>query len=492
LNRESGDIAVGTDKTIAMGLQILAVNATFTPQQINARASVRSTVATGSAEGRVLPARTDAGPQYTKASPVSFTAAFDVARLAPFAAFIDTAMLLEGELHARLQGSGTLGDPLVTGTIDGERLAAALPGEGIDLKGGVLKATLTQREVRIESFSIRGGDGVLTAQGTLARSGFDEASLDWRAEKFAALSRPDRRLIVSGKGNAALRSGKLAFTGALRADEGLFELATTTLPTLGDDVVIVGRQNPAAARRTAAAQPAEHRALRAAVDMTIDLGNNVHLQGRGLDAWLSGDLRVQTDAQGILQAKGVIDTRRGTFAAYGQRLDIDRGRFYFNGPLTNPALDIVAMRKRQAVEAGVAVTGTIARPLVRIVSNPSVPEGEALSWLVLGRSPDQAGTGQLSALPLAAGAVLGKAGAPIARALHVDEVGVRSGGGAVAQQFVTVGKRLTDRLYLAFEESLGGTETLLRLEYSLTQRLALRAQAGVPSSLGIFYRYSWD
>jgi translocation and assembly module TamB len=495
VNRESGDVALGTDRTLPLGLQTLAVNATLTPEALTAHANIRSAIVNGTAEGRMTPARSDAGPQFSKASPVAFTAALDIARLAPFAAFVQTTMLLEGELHARLQGAGTLAEPLVTGSITGDRLAAALPAEGVDLRGGVLKATLTQREVRIESFSIRGGDGILRAQGTLARTGFDEASLDWRAEKFMALARPDRRLIVSGKGNAALRGGKLAFTGALRADEGAFELATTTLPTLGDDVVIVGREQPALARRTAAAQPAEHKALRAAVDMSLDLGNNVHLHGRGLDVWLSGELRVQTDPQGQLRANGVVDARRGTFVAYGQRLEIDRGKFYFNGPLNNPALDIVAMRKRQAVEAGVAVTGTMARPLVRIVSNPSVPEGEALSWLVLGRSPDQAGAGQISALPLAATAVLGKAGAPIARALNLDELGVRggaTGGNAVAQQFLTVGKRLTDRLYLAFEQSLGGTETLLRLEYSLTQRIALRAQAGVPSSVGVFYRYSWD
>ena len=43
---------------------------------------------------------------------------------------------------------------------------------------------------------------------------------------------------------------------------------------------------------------------------------------------------------------------------------------------------------RCRVEAGVAVTGTLERPLVRVVSNPAVPEGEALSWLMLGRAPE--------------------------------------------------------------------------------------------------------
>jgi translocation and assembly module TamB len=239
------------------------------------------------------------------------------------------------------------------------------------------------------------------------------------------------------------------------------------------------------------AAPEAGKLPRASVDVAIDLGNNVHVRGRGLDVWLSGEVRVQTNAQGEIRANGTVDARRGTFAAYGQRLEIEHGSLYFNGPLSNPGLDILAMRKRQAVEAGVAVTGTLTRPLVRVVSNPALPEGDALSWLVLGRAPGTAAAGQLSALPLATGAIMGKAGAPLVRALHIDEIGMR-GGSVVSEQFITVGKRITDRLYIVFEQSLGGAENLLRLEMSLTQRIALRAQAGKTSSLGVFYRYGWD
>jgi len=491
ITRESGDVAFGADRTISLGLQTLAVNLNLTEQGAVFDARIASTLASASAEGRATPVGGPARPRYTSASPVEFTASVDIARLAPFANLVDTTMILEGEAHAKVRGVGTLGDPLITGPITADRLAIALPAEGIELKGGVLRANLAQREIRVESFTIKGGEGVFHAQGTLARTGFDEASVDWRAEQFMMLGRPDRRLVVSGKGNAALKGGKLAFTGAVRAHEGLFELAENELPKLGDDVIVVGRERggkadpappPAAARKS----------TRTTVDMSIDFGNNVQLRGRGLDVWLSGELKVRTDAQGLLRASGTIDARRGTFSAYGQRLEIDRARLYFNGPFNNPGLDILAMRKRQAVEAGVAVTGTLSRPLVRVVSEPPLPDGEALSWLVLGRAPDQAGAGQLAALPLATSLLMGKAGAPIARTLHVDEIGMRQGGGATAQQFVTVGKRITDRLYLAFEQSLGGTESLLRLEMSLTQRISLRAQAGIPSSLGVFYRYSWD
>ncbi|MGZ8266043.1 MAG: translocation/assembly module TamB domain-containing protein [Burkholderiales bacterium] len=492
VTRESGDLDLGADRGMQLGLQALSVSARFGPDGATFQADVRSALATANVNGRVSPVGSGEDARFSAASPMSLESNVEVARLAPFAALVGTAVLLDGKAQAKLAGRGTIGDPLVTGPIVAEGVAVALPSEGIDLKGGTLRASLERNEIRVESFSIRGGEGVLTAQGTLARTGFDEASVNWSAKNFTVLARPDRRLVVSGKGHAALHGGKLAFTGALRAEEGLFELSTTTLPQLGDDVVVIRRNGPkpkdADARRE---EVHAKRTTRAAVDLSVDLGNNVHLLGRGLDVWLGGSLRVQTNAQGELQAVGTVDARRGTFVAYGQRLEIERGRLYFNGPISNPGLDFLAMRKRQAVEAGVAVTGTMAQPVVRVVSNPPLPEGEALSWLVLGRAPSEAGAGQLSALPLATGALMGKAGAPLAKALNVDEVGLRSGQ-AVSEQFVTVGKRITDRLYLAFEQSLGGTESLLRLEMSLTERIALRAQTGLTSSVGVFYRYVWD
>jgi translocation and assembly module TamB len=341
-------------------------------------------------------------------------------------------------------------------------------------------------EIKVETFSIRGGEGSLTASGTLARTGFDRASVDWQANRFRVLARPDRRLVVSGKGNAALEAGKLSFIGKMTANEGLFDIGEKALPKIGSDVVIVGRTPPA---KKPDAQPKTMSGV--SVDVTVDLGNQVQVKGQGLDVWLSGDLHVYTNRRGEILGKGTVNARNGTFVAYGQRLEIDRGVFYFNGPLSNPGLDVVAMRKRQAVEAGVAVSGTLRNPLVRIVSNPSVPEGEALSWLLLGRGPDQANAGQLAALPLATSALLGKATGSISKRIGVDELGLRGSGG-VGEQFVTVGKRISDRLYIYFEQGLGNAATLLRLEMTLTQRIVARLEAGTASSLGLFYRYRWD
>jgi translocation and assembly module TamB len=310
------------------------------------------------------------------------------------------------------------------------------------------------------------------------------------------LSRPDRRLVLSGKGSAALESGKISFIGKVSANEGLFDIGETALAKVGDDVVIVGRAKPAV--------PAETQAKTLAgvsVDVTVDFGERVEVKGHGLDVWLSGDLRVYTDARGQLLGKGTVSARNGTFVAYGQRLVIDRGVFYFNGAVSNPSLDVVAMRKRQTVEAGVAVSGTLRNPYVRIVSDPPVPEGEALSWLVLGHAPSTANAGQLAALPLATNVLIGKATGGLSQRLHVDELGLRSGsgsGGTLGDQFVTVGKRISDRVYVYFDQGLRNAATVLRLEMTLTQRIVARLESGTASatgpasSIGLYYRYRWD
>ena len=44
----------------------------------------------------------------------------------------------------------------------------------------------------------------------------------------------------------------------------------------------------------------------------------------------------------------------------------------------------------------------------------------------------------------------------------------------VAGQFVTVGKRVTDDIYVVFEQGVGTAAHILKLEYNLSRRWLLR------------------
>ena len=53
---------------------------------------------------------------------------------------------------------------------------------------------------------------------------------------------------------------------------------------------------------------------------------------------------------------------------------------------------------------------------------------------------------------------------------------------------MSFGKRLTDRMALVYEQGLTVATNALRLEYTLSRNLTLRAEAGTVSGIGIFYR----
>jgi translocation and assembly module TamB len=211
-------------------------------------------------------------------------------------------------------------------------------------------------------------------------------------------------------------------------------------------------------------------------------------------------VHVITAANGTLTAKGTIRAVAGTFYVFGQKLDIDRGRLLFDGPVDNPALDVVALRKNLAVEAGVELTGTVKVPRVRLVSNPPVPDGEKLSWLLTGQGLDRASRNDLAMLGAASASLLGNGQKPvttrIANTLGLDDISVRDIGTGAANgtstQVVAFGKRISDRLTLVYEQGLSLATNALRIEYALSRTLTLRAEAGAIASFGLYYRRSYD
>ena len=54
-----------------------------------------------------------------------------------------------------------------------------------------------------------------------------------------------------------------------------------------------------------------------------------------------------------------------------------------------------------------------------------------------------------------------------------------------------MGKRLDTDLFLSFEQSLGGAETLVKLSYQLSRRLSLIARGGTDNALDLHYSFSW-
>jgi translocation and assembly module TamB len=84
----------------------------------------------------------------------------------------------------------------------------------------------------------------------------------------------------------------------------------------------------------------------------------------------------------------------------------------------------------------------------------------------------------------------------IANSVGLDDISVRGTGSSSSSgtsgQVVAFGKRISNRLTLVYEQGLTLATNALRLEYALSRSVTLRAEAGVVSSFGVYYRRSYE
>jgi translocation and assembly module TamB len=500
--REKGDLIAGDVSPIALGLRQLDLRADV------AGGALRTQLAVDGA--RVGNARVDATAQLLQGrvdndSPLKLTANANLASLAWVSPLLGQPGLeVDGALRLAINGTGTVGAPTLNGSIEGDGLAVRWPDQGVRLRNGQLRALLAGDQLQLQRLTLEGNSGRATADGFVRFSG-GEATMNLKlvADKLEALSRPDRTVVLSGQASVVRDAQQFRVEGNFKADRALVELAPQDRPTISDDVIVLGRGTaaPAAAKKEAA--------VPLTIDLTADLGDDFHLRGMGADAYLAGTVHVMKVGDRPPRINGTVSTASGTYAAYGQRLTIERGVITFSGPYDNPSLDILAVRKRPDgeqlsetnVEAGVQVRGTALAPTAKLVSTPNVSDSDKLSWLVLGHGMEATTGNEADVLSAAAGALLGGKGgtggitSKLANSLGLDELGVRQGAGQASgleNTVVTVGKRISSRLYLSFEQGAATASSVVRVRYKINPRITLQLQTGTNTALDVLYSWAFD
>jgi translocation and assembly module TamB len=421
--------------------------------------------------------------------------------LRPWGTWMPAGWRLTGEAQARAELGGTLGAPTYVGQIDARHLGLTQALMGVQLREGELSAQLAGDKLTLQRFQALSGDaahpGSVSATGEAQLLSPAQATVRVHAERFAALQRVDRRLIVSGDAELQLTQDSIGVDGNVTVDEGLFDISRSDAPTVGDDVNVLsteGRGGDEVGNTVTSG-----RKTRVKVD--IDLGRRLRIQGRGLEATLTGKLKA-----GMVANKptinGTVAVEKGRYAAYGQKLVVERSTVVFNGPADNPRLDILAMRPMLGtatdsdVKVGVSITGTAQDPRIRLYSDPELSETEKLSWLVLGRAPSGLGTADIGLLQSAAVALLSGEGksstSNLIGALGLDELSVHQSDGTVKETVVNVGKQVSKFWYVGYERNLNATSGSWQLVYRLAQRFMVRLQAGEANALDFIWSWRWD
>ena len=421
---------------------------------------------------------------------------------------------LRGTMDADVTLTGTRDAPHWSGSLQARDLALRSVVDGLDFNGGSLLATFNGQQLDIQNFTLQGAGGAsggtLGMTGTIfwpagqADAGFAQQvrmQLAAQARQLRLSSRPDRRITVSGQLSAELANARLGLRGALKADSALFTLPDYTTPQLGEDVVVRGATGPnqpvgpPAARRKAAASPPR---ISPDLQVELDLGTDFQVRGQGVVTRLAGKLTLAAKDIAAPSLTGTLRTVEGSYQAYGQRLEIERGLLRFSGPPDNPALAVLAIRPKLSQRVGVQIRGTALSPIVQLYADPDLPEAEKLGWLVLGRSPSGSGA-EAALMQQAALALLDRNGKGLTdgltQSLGLDELSFSGGSSTDADSSaasITLGKRLSKDFYIAYESSLNGAIGVIHIFYDLTRNLTLRAETGGQSAIDLIYTLRYD
>jgi translocation and assembly module TamB len=456
LQRDRGDVVLRGDGQLPLEISELRLDVKANANAIEA--SLRGQGAKlGALEANLrTTAQRSAGTWWIAPdAPLVGRARFTIPSLSWLGRLINPQLRTGGNVSGQLAIDGSLRDPRLQGALNGTQLRVRYGSAGVRLRDGDMRIELAQDKVIFRRVAFRGDEGTLTASGaaTLAQ-GKVQLDLEVHADKLAAVRRDDQQLVVSGTGHVRSRDGQIALEGSFTADRGLIELHAEDAPRLSSDVVIVTQQPKA--------QVVPER-LR--IDMTLDLGKAFYVRGQGLDVRMEGQVRVTLEEGEIRpHAHGSVRVVEGHYAAYGQQLTIQRGVLRFEGPLDNPKLDILAVRKGLQVEAGVLISGTALSPHTALYSNPPVPDSQKMQWLVFGGGPGSAGDAEFGL----------------------------SGRTQQRDEFVSVGAQLATAVYVSVGQSVRNASSFVQATVDLTERLAVQGRTGAENGITLIYTWAFD
>ena len=526
LTRTSGDLTVlrkdpatGIESRIKAGLREARLTVNNEGERIHAQLRWDSSqlgTATGDVSSRLSAQRSADGHTswtWPDTAPLDGRIQLNLPRVNAWSVLAPPGWRIHGSVTAEARIAGTRAQPLITGTLGADDLAMRSVVDGLEFGRGRLRARLDGQRLLLDEFSLHGAGeqgGLISAKGEASvAGGAPTASLTIQLAKLRASIRDDRQVTVSGQIAASLADQLTQVDGKLTVDHALIVLPEESAPKLGSDVVVRGakdiavtRQSDSPLAKAPATTPAPAKAsqpsdLKVQANVALNLGEDFRVRGLGIDTKLKGELNLVANGPitAMPRLTGDVRTVGGTFRAYNQNLNIQRGLIRFTGAIDNPTLDIRAIRPNYASEqrVGVQVQGTALLPAVTLYSNPNLPDTETLAWLLLGRAAPDTGA-EAAMLQSAAMAVLGgKDGKSLASRFGLDELSFGTGnGGSTNDASVTLGKRLSDNLYASYERSLSGVTGTLMIYLELTRRWTVRAQAGEDNAIDLLFRLSYD
>lgn len=429
---------------------------------------------------------------------------------------------IEGQLRASLNASGTVAKPVLEGKLSVDQGRVSMSKLGLDFNPVHLNLLTHDKQWDLKgSLNSQGQQLNLSGQGRFFPKA--EGAIRINAANFTVLKTEEYLINISPELLLTINPDSLSFTGKILIPNAQIKPQTfTEAVSLSSDVVLVSNK-PASSPNP----------LHINTDISIEMGNEVALNVKGLQGFLMGTIHLRQLPDGPLNASGQLNIREGKYKAYGQDLTIDQGELLFTGGLIdNPGINLRASRNfsnsgatalsksrlldfnsanqqtlnlGENTTVGVLVTGRLKSPRVALFSEPSaLSQADILSMLILGRPAAQAnGAGGQLLLKAVTSMNPGSDSRglqlvdQLKQTLGLDvDLKTQSKLDVETQKVnesnsVVVGKSLTKRIYLSYNFGLAKNDAnVVTLTYLLNKFFSLQVNTSIiASSIDLLYTH---
>jgi translocation and assembly module TamB len=396
---------------------------------------------------------------------------------------------LQGLFVADLKIDGNTQHPSITGNAQWQngqfeiaQLGSTFRNINVSVKNAIDNAKRLLLNVHIES-----GEGRLSGEGHLdlqAEHNFP-LQLALNGEKFQISRLPEAVVAISPKLTINKHDNLTDIDGLIKIDSAQIEIKTLPESAIAPsaDEVIISDNHPQTKKTDAA---------HLNTNITIQFGDNTRFSGFGLKTRIAGKLDFVTkmDKQRL---QGRAEMRDATYRSYGQDLTIRKGEFLFNGPTDNPWLNIEAIRKAttEDITAVVNVSGPLKSPQTRIYTEPTLPESEALAYLITGKSLKN--TGKSDSNAIASAAINYGVGelSWLRERLGIDEFEFEQSE-KIEDSAVRLGQYLNPDLYIGISTGLFASKYAVNVRYKLSKHISIDTRAGDTQGIELNYHLEAD
>jgi translocation and assembly module TamB len=414
--------------------------------------------------------------------PLTGELALDTHALGFVSAYVPPIDRARGRVTGELTLTGSAGAPRLAGelkVIDGQLDAYQI---NLSLREVNFTARLTDDTLLIEGAALAGPDGHASVSGNLRwQQGLPYGDLHLVGSDLRVLNIPEARVDASPDVALHMDGRRIDLRGSVTLPYARIEPAHLTKAVLpSSDEVLVAQD------------VAPHETLITVFsDITLVLGERVTVNTQGLSGRLSGSINVKSDDTGINRGSGELKVEEGKYVAYGRNLDIERGRLLFsNGFISDPGLDLRAVKKFPDITAGVNVRGTLRSPRMTFFSDPEVAQSQIVSLLLAGGSLES----------------LQNANDPSAHANAGRSDALTQGGAILAQQIggrfdieagveqdmtnetsLVLGRYLSPRLYVSYGVGLVEAINTVKMRYTIGDHWTIKTEAGTQRSADLVF-----